>query len=79
MDTVVLRAHFDGKQILLDEPFDLEPDMELVVTVRSRSMNEERDEWTRLSMERLALAYADDEPEYSLDSLKEANPEYEGR
>jgi hypothetical protein len=25
METVTLRAHYDGKQILLDEPFQLEP------------------------------------------------------
>ena len=27
----------------------------------------------------LALAYGDDEPEYSRDLIREANPEYEGR
>ena len=32
-----------------------------------------------LSLESLARAYSDDEPEYSLDLIKEANPEYEGR
>ncbi len=32
METVTLRAHFEGKHILLDEPFELEPNTELIVT-----------------------------------------------
>jgi hypothetical protein len=51
--------------------------MELIVTVRSKSLAEEREDWARLSLESLARAYGDDEPNYSLDSIKEANPEYE--
>jgi hypothetical protein len=79
METKTLRAHFDGKQILLDEPFELEPDVELIITVLPKSSDEEREDWARLSLENLARAYGDDEPEYSLDLIKEANPEYEGR
>ena len=79
METVTLRAHFDGKQILLDEPFDLEPNMELIVTVRYKAVHEEREAWARLSLESLERAYGDDEPDYSLDLIREANPEYEGR
>ncbi len=79
METVTLRAHFDGKQILLDDPFELEPNTELVVTIINKSLNEEREDWARLSLESLARAYSDDEPDYSLDLIKEANPEYEGR
>ena len=33
METKTLRAHFDGSQILLDEPFELEPNVELIITV----------------------------------------------
>ena len=79
METKTLRAHFDGKQILLDEPFELEPNAKLIVTVLPNSSNGEREDWGRLSLESLAQAYGDDEPEYSLDLIKEANPEYEGR
>jgi hypothetical protein len=79
VETRTLRAHFDGNQILLDEPFELEPNMELLITVLPNASGEERDDWTRLSLESLARAYSDDEPEYSLDLIKEANPEYEGR
>jgi len=44
MESVILRAHFDGKQILLDDPFELEPDTELIVTVLPKSLSEEREE-----------------------------------
>jgi hypothetical protein len=79
METKTLRAHFDGSQILLDEPYELEPNVELIITVLPKSSQEEREDWTRLSLESLARAYSDDEPEYSLDLIKEANPAYEGR
>jgi hypothetical protein len=79
MDTKTLRAHFDGSQILLDEPFELEPDAELIITVVPKPSDEEREDWTQLSLESLARAYSDDEPEYSLDLIKEANPAYEER
>ncbi len=77
MENKTLRAHFDGSQILLDEPFELEPNVELIITVLPKSSDEEREDWTRLSLESLARAYSDDEPEYSLDLVKEANPAYE--
>jgi hypothetical protein len=79
METKTLRAHFDGRQILLDEPCELEPNVELIITVLPKPSDEERKDWTPFSMESLARAYDDDEPEYSLDLIKEANPAYEGR
>ena len=79
MKTVTLRAHFDGEQIQLDEPFELEPNTELIVTVVPRTPDEEREAWTRLALQSLARAYGDDEPEYSRDQIKEANTEYAGR
>jgi hypothetical protein len=82
MDTKTLRAHFDGRQIVLDEPFELEPDTELLVTVLPKEQSEEdaeREAWLKLSVKRLQDAYGEDEPEYSLDMIKEPNPQYESR
>jgi hypothetical protein len=79
MEPVTLGAHFDGKQIRLDEPFELEPNTELIVTVVPHASDEEREAWTRLALENLGRAYGDDEPEYSRDRIKEANAEYAGR
>jgi hypothetical protein len=79
METVTLHAHFDGKQILLDEPFELEPNAKLIITVLPKSLGEEREDRAQLGLESLERAYGDDEPEYSLDLIKEANPEYDAR
>ena len=78
MDTLSIPAHFDGKHILLDEPVELEPDTKLIVTVLPKR-DVENESWRRLSARRLENAYDENEEEYSLDSIKEANPEYEGR
>lgn len=78
MQIVTLQAHFDGRQILLDEPYELEPNTKLVVSV-IQMQNGEREDWTRLSLANMERAYGNDEPEYSLDLIKEANPKYEGR
>jgi hypothetical protein len=78
MDTISIPAHFDGKHILLDEPIELEPDTKLIVTVLPKN-DAEYQSWLRLSKQRLEDAYGAEEEEYSLDSIREANPEYEGR
>ena len=78
MNSVILPAHFDGQQIVLDAPYELQPNTPLTVTVISEDA-QDREEWYRLSEQGLAAAYGDDEPEYTLDMIKEWNPEYEGR
>jgi hypothetical protein len=64
--------------ILLDYPVELEPDTKLMATVLPESENEERSEWARFSLENLARAYEDCEPEYPLNLIREPNPEYKG-
>ena len=78
MQIITLQAHFDGKQILLDEPYDLKPNTKLVISV-IQMPDEERQDSTRFSLANLERAYGENEPEYSLDLIKEANPKYEGR
>lgn len=78
MDTTSIPAHFDGERILLDEPIELEPDTKLIVTILPKH-DAERESWLLLSGKGLEGAYAEEEEEYSLSSIKEANPEYEGR
>ena len=69
-------AHFDGQHILLDEPVELEPNTKLLVTVLPKEV--EANDWRQLSASRLEGAYNGEE-EYSLDLIKEPNPEYESR
>ncbi len=80
MSMITLPAHFDGEKICLDEPFALEPNTKLIVTILPKQvLDNEREDWLFLSGQRLEDAYGEDEPEYSLDLLKEVNPDYESR
>jgi len=79
MATITLRAHFDGERIRLDEPFELKLNTQLLVTVLPGKTDEEYEDWALLSVQGLAYAYADDEIDYPLSLIKEANPDhYEG-
>lgn len=83
MPIVTLPAHFDGTRICLDEPFDLERDTRLIITILPNQPTEKTDnehkEWLFLSGQRLEDAYGENEPEYSSDLIKEVNPDYEAR
>jgi hypothetical protein len=70
MLTVSLRAHYDGERIQLDEPFDLPPDVPLLVTVLVPEPDNDRDAWIVTGRQALARAYGDDEPEYTLSDIK---------
>ena len=63
MPTAILKAHYDGQHIVLDEPFELPANTPLVVTVFAP--DEERAEWATLGAQSLARAYGKDEPDYS--------------
>ncbi|HWN94374.1 MAG TPA: hypothetical protein VNT99_05030 [Methylomirabilota bacterium] len=66
MNAVTLKAHFDGKQICLDEPFSLKPHMRLLVTViPSATEEDERMAWLAASQANFARAYGENEPDYS--------------
>ena len=66
MSAITLKAHYDGKQICLDEPFELQPNSKLIVTVVSGdSLEDERQVWLAASQAGLARAYGADEPDYS--------------
>lgn len=71
MDTITIRAHFDGERILLDEPFELEPNAPLIVTVLPKNqLDAEHEGWLRLSKKGLEAACGEDEVEYSMDLIK---------
>lgn len=71
-------AHFDGTHILLDQKVALKPNAKLLVVVLPEN-EEEREEWTQVSLSGLTRAYGNSEPEYSLDMVKEPNPDYDPR
>jgi hypothetical protein len=76
MENITLRAHYDGTQILLDDPVELRPNTKLLITV-IQEPEMERETWLNFSAQGLAAAYDDDEPEYPVTLIKERNPEYE--
>jgi hypothetical protein len=66
-----VRAHFDGQHICLDEPCNLQPDTQLLVTIlQDQEPDEERETWLLLSSKGLERADGEDEVEYSLDLIK---------
>jgi hypothetical protein len=67
-------AHFDGERILLDEPVQLEPNAKLIIQVLPQT-DPEREVWLDLSKRRFAETFANGEDEYSLDLIKETNPD----
>ncbi|AUB84276.1 hypothetical protein [Candidatus Thiodictyon syntrophicum] len=64
MPSVTLKAHFDGRSILLDEPYQLPPNARLLVTLVEPGQDDERAAWVGLALSGLAGAYGDDEPDY---------------
>jgi hypothetical protein len=65
MPAVTLKAHFNGKQIVLDEPFDLPPNSTLMVTVMPKEDSTGDAQWRGLAADALARAYGENEPDYS--------------
>jgi len=63
MASLSVHAHYDGKQILLDEPVVLPVGRPLLVTVLD-STDEETD-YNSLATAGLSAAYGTSEPEYS--------------
>lgn len=70
MPSFVLKAHFDGKQIVLDEPYALSPSSRLLVLVMPESGNQASDKRMDLATASLNRAYGDHEPDYSLEDVK---------
>jgi hypothetical protein len=68
MPTAILKAHYDGEHIVLDEPFELPANVPLIVTVVAADA--ERSAWATLGAQNLVRAYGDAEPEYTTADLK---------
>jgi hypothetical protein len=73
MNPLILKAHYDGREIRLDAPCDLSPNAQLLVTVLPSTTSE--DIWRELAKAGLGRAYGDDEPDYPLSMVAEPRPE----
>jgi hypothetical protein len=67
MALVCVPAHYDGKQILLDEPLELPIGRRLLVTVLD---DDDKSDFHHLATNGLAGAYGDTEPEYTEADLR---------
>jgi hypothetical protein len=76
MKLISLSAHFDGQSIQLDEPYKLEPNIKLIVTVLPEQLAE-REAWLWLSKHQLNNAYSQDD-DYPTNAIKTLNPDYAG-
>jgi len=66
MSVITLKAHYDGKQVCLDEPIDLAPNTPMLVTVaRPDAEDADRAEWFALAKAAFARVYGENEPDYS--------------
>ena len=72
MATLMLKAHFDGEQIRLEQPIELAKDTQLTVIVHDpdAELTAEREAWYRIGEQSLARCYGDDEPEYTIEDIK---------
>jgi hypothetical protein len=61
---VALQAHYDGKHIVLDEPYDLPPNASLMVTVLPPASDADSEEaWLRAASSSDAFAFLADPAE----------------
>ncbi len=68
----------DATHLELSEPVDLPAGSKLVLSVVEVDEEiDERRQWLAASDRALGAAYGDSEPDYSLDLIKEPNPEYD--
>ncbi len=74
--TVLEARMIDATHLELSEPVDLPPGRKLVVSVvEADESSGERQRWLAASEAGLQDAYGDSEPDYSVDLIKEPNPE----
>ena len=82
MKAITLSATFDGDRIRLEDDFPIPKNARLLVTVLPESADDEkafRDFWRQIGAQSLSRAYGPNEPDYTLDMVREPNPEYENR
>lgn len=73
--SLTVEVVFDGSVFRPVKPVDLEPNTKMKITIKDN----ESEDWLAFSAQQFENAFGEDEPEYSLSSVKEKNPDYEGR
>jgi hypothetical protein len=67
----------DSTHLELAQPIQARPGAKVLVAIGTPElMAEEHEAWIQMSTQRLASAYAPNEPEYSSDLIETPNPEF---
>ena len=66
----------DAQHLHLNQPILIPAGSTVLITLASPEETERQD-WLPLSVQGLAAAYGDDEPDYSAKLIKEPNPDYQ--
>jgi len=76
MERSVEAKVIDSRHLKLKKPIQIEPGSTVMITIESTEGIAEDLEWYLISSQGLVGAYGEDEPEYSLERITTANPEY---
>ena len=68
----------DSTHLELFKPINIPAGKNIEISVLSQELyDQERNEWTKISMQGISNAYGESEPEYPISLVKEPNPEYD--
>lgn len=67
----------DANHLKLMQPIQISPGSNVVIMIVSLESIRESQSWYQFSAQGLAAAYGDDEPEYSADSIRIPNPDFQ--
>ena len=74
MPAVTLQAHYDGRHIVLDEPYDLPANASLMVTILPASSDTDTDaDWLRAAVSSEAFSFLAN-PEEDIYTLADGEP-----
>ncbi len=75
---ITVASVVDSTHLELDIPINLPNGTKVRVVIDSyeSGLNDEKDLWSNLSSSSLSKAYGNDDPEYSLQMIKEPNMDY---
>jgi hypothetical protein len=77
MECLLEAQVIDSHHLKLKRPIKIAPGSTVVITIEPAGGVAEEQEWYVLSAQSLAEAYGTDEPDYSLDRIKDPNPDYQ--
>jgi hypothetical protein len=77
MELSVEAQVIDSRHLKLKKPIKIAPGSTVLITIETAEGVAEEQEWYLLSLQNLKDAYDETDPDYSLDTIKTPNPEYQ--